>query len=86
MGDPPFEVSLVAPCLNEAENISELAERYFLEAKRNNVNAEIVFIDDGSTDQTLKVIETLKLRFAGKVQAIQHITNKGIPASWLTGT
>jgi phenylacetate-CoA ligase len=86
VGDPQFEVSLVAPCLNEAENVSELAERFFLEAEKNNVNAEIVFIDDGSTDQTLKVIELLKLRFAGKVQVIQHITNNGIPASWLTGT
>ena len=45
-------ISLVAPCLNEQDNVVELAERFFAEAAKKNITVEIVLIDDGSTDQT----------------------------------
>jgi phenylacetate-CoA ligase len=80
------KVSLVAPCLNEAGNVTELTERFFSEAEKCQIAVEIVFIDDGSTDETFNVLENLRLKYVGKIQIIQHQTNKGIPASWLTGT
>lgn len=80
------KVSLVAPCLNEAGNVTELAERFFSEAEKCQIPVEIVFIDDGSTDETFNVLENLSLRYMGKIQIIQHQTNKGIPASWFDGT
>jgi len=80
------KVSLVAPCLNEAGNVAELAERFFKEAEKLQTPVEIVFIDDGSTDETFNVLENLRLKYVGKIQIIQHQTNKGIPASWLAGT
>jgi glycosyltransferase involved in cell wall biosynthesis len=80
------KVSLVAPCLNEAGNVAELAERFFKEAEKFQTPVEIVFIDDGSTDETLNVLENLKMKYVGKMQIIQHQTNKGIPASWFNGT
>lgn len=80
------KVTLVAPCLNEAGNVTELAERFFSEAEKCQIPVEIVFIDDGSTDETFNVLENLRLRYVGKIQIIQHQTNMGIPTSWFDGT
>ena len=81
-----IKVSLVAPCLNEAGNVPELAERFFSEAENRQISVEIVFIDDGSTDETLDVLENLRLKYVGKIQIIQHQINMGIPTSWFDGT
>ena len=52
-------VSFVIPALNEAESISELAKRIGEVCDENSISHEIIFVDDGSTDQTWQVIEEL---------------------------
>ncbi len=52
------EVSLVVPGLNEADSLPELAERIH-EALDGVRRYEIIFVDDGSTDDTWKVIGKL---------------------------
>lgn len=79
------EVSLVAPCLNEQDNVRELTERFLAAASRNKVEVEIVLIDDGSTDLTWEVIQDLELEFPGKVIPVRHPTNRGIPQGWISG-
>jgi len=56
--DAPPEVSLVVPGLNEAESLPELAERIH-EALDGLRRYELIFVDDGSTDDTWKVIGEL---------------------------
>ncbi len=49
-------VSIVIPIMNEEGNISKLIKR-LKDALRNFENHEIIFVDDGSTDNTLDVIK-----------------------------
>ena len=79
------EVSLIAPCLNEQDNVRELTERFLFAASVQNVHVEIILIDDGSTDLTWQRIQELSLQFPEKVKSIRHLKNKGIPQSWITG-
>jgi len=57
-GEAHPEVSLVVPGLNEAESLPELAERIH-EALDGLRRYELIFVDDGSTDDTWKVIGKL---------------------------
>lgn len=49
-------LSFVAPCRNEAANISELVRRCISAAEKCNSTAEIILVDDGSIDQTWREI------------------------------
>ncbi len=51
-----FKVSVVIPAYNEAENISPLLER-LLPVLQSYNDYEIIFVDDGSSDDTLNVLE-----------------------------
>jgi len=57
-----MDISLVIPLLNEEESLPELTawiEKVMLE---NNYTYEIIFIDDGSTDNSWNVIEVLSAK------------------------
>ncbi|MFZ5876630.1 MAG: glycosyltransferase family 2 protein [Nitrospirota bacterium] len=43
-------LSVVIPLFNEAENLAALAERVFGAIARHGLDAEVLFVDDGSTD------------------------------------
>ena len=45
-------ISIIIPSYNESESISELFSRIDVVAKLNLLNFQIVFVDDGSTDNT----------------------------------
>lgn len=78
-------LSLVAPCLNEQDNVSILAKRFFDAAEIENIKVEIVFVDDGSTDLTWERISHVKSEYKDSVVAIRHATNRGIPQGWISG-
>lgn len=57
-----MDISVVIPLLNEEESLPELAawiEKVMLE---NNYTYEVIFVDDGSTDNSWEVIEQLRLK------------------------
>jgi glycosyltransferase involved in cell wall biosynthesis len=56
---PPMDLSVVIPVYNEEESINELAERIEDICIGNKLEYEIIFIDDGSSDSSWKVITTL---------------------------
>lgn len=56
--EEPPRVSIVVPGLNESESLPELAERIG-ESLADYGSYEILFVDDGSTDDTWKVISEL---------------------------
>ncbi len=80
-----FALSVVCPCLNEEANLSLLAERLFTSAKEADVTTELVIVDDGSTDNTSRVVDDLKLEYGDAVRCVRHPQNLGIPASWRSG-
>lgn len=78
------EVSIIVPCLNEAENILELAERARVMFDAAGISGEVVFVNDGSTDHTGQLIDGLAAQ-SDFVRGVHHPTNYGIPAGWQSG-
>ena len=64
--------SLVIPCYNEAKNITILVDKYkkFLKNKNN----ELVFVNNGSTDNTDNIFKKLKKN----IKTLQHVKLKKI--------
>ena len=54
-----MQISVVIPLLNEAESLNELHDWIAKVMQSNRYLYEIIFIDDGSTDTSWKVIEQL---------------------------
>ncbi len=52
-----MDISLVIPLKDEEESLPELSEWIERVMKANNFTYEIIFVDDGSTDNSWKVIE-----------------------------
>ncbi|MFT4094572.1 MAG: glycosyltransferase family 2 protein [Niabella sp.] len=55
-----MDVSVVIPLLNEEESLPELAEWIARVMQENNFTYEVIFIDDGSTDNSWNVIMALR--------------------------
>lgn len=53
------EYSIIIPVLNEEESLRELVEKIEKSLKGKNT-FEIIFIDDGSTDNTLNILKSLE--------------------------
>ncbi len=54
-----IDVSVVIPVYNEAESLPELHQRLSDVIEKNNYVAELIFVDDGSTDNSFQVLMQL---------------------------
>ena len=83
---PPDSITLsvIAPCLNEAGNVDALADRTLRAFDELRTTAELVLVDDGSTDGTWERI-VLRSRADARVRGVRHECNRGIEAAWKTG-
>jgi phenylacetate-CoA ligase len=79
-----YDLTVVAPCYNEAANLGELVLRLQKVFERNRLAGEIVLVDDGSEDDTGAVIAALA-RANANVVGVRHDTNRGIEAGWRSG-
>ena len=59
-------VSFIIPTLNEYESIEELHGRILDVCEQNRIHAQIVFVDDGSTDSTWEIMHQLVRGHEGK--------------------
>ncbi len=71
-----MNISVVIPLLNEEESLSELHSWIVQVMNKHNYSYEIIFIDDGSTDNSWHVIETLTTQNPN-VRAIRFLKNFG---------
>lgn len=71
-----MNLSIVIPLLNEQESIEELFQRIKTVCVQNNFDFEVVFVDDGSTDDSWKVIEFLS-EVNPEIKAIRFRKNYG---------
>jgi len=55
-----MDISLVIPLKDEEESLLELSEWINRVMNANNYSYEIIFVDDGSTDNSWKIIEELR--------------------------
>jgi len=59
MKEQNLEVSIVAPCFNETDNIGPLYEQ-ITQTLTDKYDYEIIFVDDGSSDNSLAVLTRLQ--------------------------
>lgn len=71
-----MDISVVIPLLNEEESLSELHTWIKRVMDENNFSYEIIFVDDGSTDDSWNVIQNLKKMYP-EVKAIRFQRNYG---------
>lgn len=77
-------ISVVAPCFNEMENANALTERLLHLFAKKNLDGQVVLVNDGSRDETGRIIDELAARHPNVV-AVHHPKNRGIAAAWKTG-
>lgn len=78
------DISIVIPAFNEAASLVELVVRTERICERMQVKAEILVVDDGSTDQTPQVLADLS-RAHPAVAAQRHPRSLGVCEAWKTG-
>ncbi|WP_456422903.1 glycosyltransferase family 2 protein [Lutibacter sp.] len=71
-----MDISVVIPLLNEEESLNELYDWIAKVMQSNHYSYEILFIDDGSTDNSWKVIEKLSEK-DNNVKGIRFQKNYG---------
>lgn len=52
------EVTVLMPCLNEEKTIKICIDKAFKFLKENNINGEVLIANNGSTDNTLSIIQS----------------------------
>lgn len=94
-----MKLSFIIPCYNEAANVSKLHDELLPvvenivhhgwgDATINNCTAEMIFVDDGSRDNTLSLLKESFEKESGfglQFKYIQHPTNLGLGAAIRTG-
>lgn len=80
-----MDISVVVPCFNEAEGLNPFWQR--LSAVMGTVSPrwEAVFVNDGSTDATLEVLEALPMAGASGIRIIDFSRNFGKEAAITAG-
>lgn len=71
-----MDISVVIPLLNEEESLNELYDWIAKVMQSNHYSYEILFIDDGSTDNSWKIIEELSQKDT-QVKGIRFQQNYG---------
>lgn len=71
-----MQISVVIPLLNEEESLNELHHWISETLDSNGFSYEIIFVDDGSTDDSWEVISTLS-RKRNNIKAIRFNRNFG---------
>ena len=71
-----MDISVVIPLYNEAESLPELEAWIERVMKEHNYTYEVIFVNDGSTDNSWEVIEELKQR-SPHVRGIKFRRNYG---------
>jgi len=76
------DFSVVVPVCNEAENVEPLARE--IDAAFNNRSYEMIFVDDGSTDETAAILKKLKGSLPA-LRVLSHSFRSGQSAAVASG-
>lgn len=80
-----YKISVIVPIYNVEKYIARCAQSLF---EQTLDNIEYIFIDDGSTDSSIFVLENILERYPYKkndVKIVRHNRNKGLPSARNTG-
>jgi len=81
---PERGVSIIVPCFNEERSIESTGQALSAAAVALGEPVEIIFVDDGSSDQTSQQLQALAAA-DGKVRTLRHNLNRGYGAALKTG-
>ena len=76
------DFSVVVPVCNEAENVEPLARE--IDAALNNRSYEMIFVNDGSTDETAAILKKLKSSLPA-LRVLSHSFRSGQSAAVASG-
>ncbi|MFI3316557.1 MAG: glycosyltransferase family 2 protein [Rikenellaceae bacterium] len=79
-----LDISVVVPLYNEQESLLELTEWIDRVAQKSQFSYELIFIDDGSSDNSWGVIEELRKKYS-TIRAISFARNYGKSAALYCG-
>jgi glycosyltransferase involved in cell wall biosynthesis len=79
-----LDISIVIPLYNEEESLKELSDWIGKVMHDNNFSYDVIFVDDGSTDSSWKVIEELQAQNA-RIKGIKFRRNYGKSAGLNVG-
>lgn len=68
-----MKLSIIIPAYNEAESLPQTISQIYATLTRENINHEILVINDNSKDNTIDVLEILKL----STTTLSYVTNTG---------
>jgi len=77
-----FDTCIVIPCYNEEKNF--LSQNY-IDFLKNHSEVLLCFINDGSSDNTLQILNGFKIKFPHNVEIISYIKNRGKAEAVRTG-
>ena len=80
-----MDISIIVPLYNEAESLPHLFEWIERVMNEHSFSHEVIFVNDGSTDDSWKVIETLHKQAPEVVHAIEFRHNYGKSAALYCG-
>ena len=76
------QISIILPCLNEQESIGDCLIKIKEIIKTNNLNAEVIIINNGSTDNSCNIIKQNAKGIKGK---LIHHSKRGYGSAYLRG-
>lgn len=79
-----MDISIIVPLFNEAESLPHLYE-WIVKTLKNNYTYEVIFVNDGSTDESWQVIQDLKTKDQERVHGICFRHNYGKSAALYCG-
>jgi len=78
------KISVLVPAFNEEDNVSELVERFGKVFAEKGLDAELLLIDDGSTDNTYGcAVDSMKTH--SFLRVVRHRKNRGLTDALKTG-
>jgi len=79
------ELSVFFPCYNEEKNIENTFNKALPVIKELTNKWEVIFINDGSKDNTAQVVDQIKAKYPKNIQVITHHPNRGYGAAFKSG-
>ena len=70
-------LSLIIPCFNEEDNLRKLLEKIKFLVESNNKDLEILIVENGSNDNSYKILKSSKLYLNNKINIIKIDKNIG---------
>ncbi len=79
-----YTLTILIPVYNEENNIENTLINIYKALQNYNFTFEIILVNDGSTDNTIKLISSIKDKYKN-LKIINHNKNLGFGASYKTG-